>query len=181
MQVKQWRKLAYKALFPPASVKGASPRPRWSKAESRVAWRKSKKFSGGILLIGRYGWSLSNCFYISSSHSDATALMRHPCLMAGSPGPPVRTLLYYIWSNKKVYHPALNDNPNSPGELFLTLVISSAAKTCSWKCFIFHFFYFPSSYPKANQAQFTLRPLFSASFSCQSNPAHTSDARCRIK
>ncbi len=25
--------------------------------------------------------------------SDATALMRHPCLMAGSLGPPVRALL----------------------------------------------------------------------------------------
>ena len=28
--------------------------------------------------------------------SDATALMRHPCLMAGSPEPPVRTLLITI-------------------------------------------------------------------------------------
>ncbi len=37
---------------------------------------------------------------------DATALMRHPCLMAGSPGPPVRTLLKDRRSNKKVYYPA---------------------------------------------------------------------------
>ena len=47
-------------------------------------------------------------FLITSPYiptSDATALMRHPCLMAGSPGPPVRALLTGSRSNKKGYYP----------------------------------------------------------------------------
>jgi len=45
--------------------------------------------------------SLSNYSGDVCVKRDAIALMRHPCLMAGSPGRPVRALLTDKRSNKK--------------------------------------------------------------------------------
>ncbi len=52
-----------------------------------------------------FSWASDEVFLITPPimlWSDATGLMRHPCLMATSPGRPVRALLTDERSNKKV-------------------------------------------------------------------------------